>query len=267
MGSVRAALLSPGPHAQPLGESCPGSGGQGRWCPLARTLRVVVAEEAPCWAWRMGLMRKREKGGGAARKRRRQRHPRRRRCSRQCRLSLPQQLLLCHRVGLRIRRATGALLAAAFACAQPWGCRGARLRIGEPNVPVVARCCLVQCFFWYSLLFARPGAGAHQRLPCRLPTSSACRVAYLDRSGARLAATVVGVDRTIQPHSYAVEIHSLRVVRETEAHRLEPAQVGRGGLGRCWGAAGARGAYGWTCTSCGCLLGLAGITLCTSSCA
>jgi hypothetical protein len=54
-----------------------------------------------------------------------------------------------------------------------------------------------------------------------------CRVRYIDREGNHLAATVVAVDKTVQPHSYAVKIHSLGSVRETEAFRLLPALVGR----------------------------------------
>ena len=64
-----------------------------------------------------------------------------------------------------------------------------------------------------------------RRLAQRKALGGACRVGYLDREGNLLAATVVGVDRTITPHSYAVEIHALGVVRETEAHRLRPAAL------------------------------------------
>jgi hypothetical protein len=45
-------------------------------------------------------------------------------------------------------------------------------------------------------------------------------VLYLDRSGQRLAATVVGVDLSLHPPSYAVRIHALGTVRETDGHRL-----------------------------------------------
>lgn len=67
-----------------------------------------------------------------------------------------------------------------------------------------------------------PAAGAAAGVPPpRYPKGSA--VQYIERDGRRSMATVVSVDLTIQPPSYAVLIHSLATVRETEEHRLEPA--------------------------------------------
>lgn len=53
-----------------------------------------------------------------------------------------------------------------------------------------------------------------------------CEVLYIERDGARSLATVVAVDLTIDPPSYAVRLHTAATVRETEGHRLEPLPPG-----------------------------------------
>lgn len=51
-------------------------------------------------------------------------------------------------------------------------------------------------------------------------------VLYIERDGARSVATVVAVDLTIDPPSYAARLHAAATVRETEGHRLEPLPPG-----------------------------------------